>query len=268
MSERYSKHQNIRDSEKISNVADFSDRSICFCINRFKILMWCISSLCTWVMHKKIRMKASYDRGHKAFLEWEADKRRRSQFCSVVASGYVEQTDSCNFVEKVQLKKMNHARVQEADMLLKKGSLAEIDKEMDLHCVIGWEHSVHDLSLVMPLHSVATTISSAEKSSLKSMLREVTKTDDEIKSFQIVISKSDWGGITIISACCWNKGELCGDGFALISQCQWQIQDQNGRDPLSFSSGKLYFKGERIQENTEVVVEVKSVDCVVFNSNG
>ncbi|WZZ07638.1 hypothetical protein YC2023_093559 [Brassica napus] len=334
---------------------------------------------------EKIRMKASYDRGHKAFLEWEADKRRRSQFCSgdagvitftaestshnaivstssnksvfatkmvkkkitsptveevsgdypvhghfspdiilmeeslpeaaqeaevnlqedsfhemekhtglkgaVVASGYVEQTDSCNFVEKVQLKKMNHARVQEADMLLKKGSLAEIDKEMDLHCVIGpvpscysevsklkdestcggeavpeiervsktsspteedvsvsfgdyyvlgcslpelmlkldsfptagletvemnssatevteekhwteisqptlveegWEHSVHDLSLVMPLHSVATTISSAEKSSLKSMLREVTKTDDEIKSFQIVISKSDW----------------------------------------------------------------------------
>ncbi|KAH0909244.1 hypothetical protein HID58_032565, partial [Brassica napus] len=27
-------------------------------------------------------MKASYDRGHKAFLEWEADKRRRSRLCS------------------------------------------------------------------------------------------------------------------------------------------------------------------------------------------
>ncbi|WZZ12895.1 hypothetical protein YC2023_105984 [Brassica napus] len=31
---------------------------------------------------EKIRMKASYDRGHKAFLEWEADKRRRSRLCS------------------------------------------------------------------------------------------------------------------------------------------------------------------------------------------
>ena len=31
---------------------------------------------------EKIRMKASYDRGHKAFLEWEAVKRRRSRLCS------------------------------------------------------------------------------------------------------------------------------------------------------------------------------------------
>ncbi|KAH0943678.1 hypothetical protein HID58_003315, partial [Brassica napus] len=33
-------------------------------------------------IQRLIRMKASYDRGHKAFLEWEADKRRRSRLCS------------------------------------------------------------------------------------------------------------------------------------------------------------------------------------------
>lgn len=66
--------------------------------------------------------------------------------CAVVASGYLEQTDSCDFVEEVKLKKLNHVSVQEADMLLK-DSLAETDKEIDLHCMIGHVPSCYSEAL-------------------------------------------------------------------------------------------------------------------------
>ncbi|CAN7123644.1 unnamed protein product [Brassica rapa subsp. narinosa] len=68
-------NQIVQDFEEISSVADFCGRvttslfheentghlkfcrSIFFCINRFQILMWCISNLHTWVLHNHLKVQ-------------------------------------------------------------------------------------------------------------------------------------------------------------------------------------------------------------------
>ncbi|KAL0748824.1 hypothetical protein Bca101_030826 [Brassica carinata] len=68
-------NQIVQDFEEISSVADFCGRvttslfheentghlkfcrSIFFCINRFQILMWCISNLHTWVLRNHLKIQ-------------------------------------------------------------------------------------------------------------------------------------------------------------------------------------------------------------------
>ncbi|CAN7011012.1 unnamed protein product, partial [Brassica rapa subsp. trilocularis] len=94
---------------------------------------------------EKIRMKASYDRGHKAFLEWEADKRRRSRLCSG-DSGDITFTDestshnaivhetgvvrNCSLSDLIQ-PALDSETVHERDMVIQTVPAAEVSVQSD-----------------------------------------------------------------------------------------------------------------------------------------
>uniref|UniRef100_M4DDQ7 Uncharacterized protein n=1 Tax=Brassica campestris TaxID=3711 RepID=M4DDQ7_BRACM len=121
----------------------------------------------------------------------------------------VKQTDSCDIVAGVQQKELNHATVQETNILLQKASLAATDQELDLHCETGhvpcylaveaYQHTDSTVSTDVFLKAKATMVEkTASQSSITVSHLDTNGVQEQQTEYYFSVNRPDYPSIDVV----------------------------------------------------------------------